>query len=189
VFCGSSVGRLASYPQAAVELAEVLVTRSIGLVYGGSSVGLMGVLADEVRRQGGTVTGVIPGALVAREVAHPGLEDLRVVGSMHERKALMADLADGFVALPGGFGTLEEFAEMLTWTQLGIQAKPCGLLDVHGYWEHLLRFLDHAVSEGFVKPANRALVVAGASPADLVDRLAAWRPVVAEEWITRANET
>ena len=176
VFCGSSPGLQPAYRQAALDLAETLVARDIGLVFGGSGMGLMGVLADEVLRRGGAVTGVIPEALMTKEVAHPQLEDLRVVGSMHERKALMADLADGFVALPGGFGTLEEFAEVLTWTQLGIQAKPCGLLDVAGYWDHLLAFFDHAVADGFLKPANRALVLADTSATGLLDLLAAWQP-------------
>jgi hypothetical protein len=137
----------------------------------------MGVLADEVLGRGGTATGVIPDLLLAKEVAHPRLDDLRVVGSMHERKAVMAELADGFVALPGGFGTLEEFAEVLTWTQLGIQAKPCGLLDIAGYWRPLLALFDQAVAEGFVKPTNRALVLADPSVTGLLDRLADWEPV------------
>lgn len=162
-----------------MDLAETLVARDIGLVFGGSGLGLMGVVADEILRRGGAVTGVIPEALMGKEVPHRGLEDLRVVGSMHERKALMADLSDGFVALPGGFGTLEEFAEVLTWTQLGIQAKPCGLLDVAGYWNQILGFFDHAVAEGFVKPVNRSLVLASDLAAGLVDRLAAWEPPAA----------
>ncbi len=177
MFCGSSAGHQPAYRGAAVELGQALVARDIGLVFGGSGLGLMGVMADEVIRGGGAVTGVIPEALVANEVPHRRLEDLRVVGSMHERKALMAKLADGFVALPGGFGTLEEFAEVLTWSQLGIQAKPCGLLDVAGYWTQLLGFFDHAVAEGFVKRANRALVLADSSVTRLLDRLAAWEPV------------
>ena len=176
MFCGSSPGHRPAYRQAALDLAGTLVARDIGLVFGGSGLGLMGVLADEVLRRGGAVIGVIPEALMAREMAHRGLADLRVVGSMHERKALMAELADGFVALPGGFGTLEEFAEVLAWTQLGIQSKPCGLLDVAGYWSHLLAFFDHAEADGFLKPANRALVLADTSATGLLDLLAAWQP-------------
>jgi hypothetical protein len=177
VFCGSSPGRQAAYRQAARDLAEALVARDVGLVFGGSGMGLMGVLAEEVLRRGGAVTGVIPEALMAKELPHQQLKDLRVVGSMHDRKALMADMADGFVALPGGFGTLEEFAEVLTWTQLGIQTKPCGLLDVAGYWSQLLGFFDHAVAEGFLRPANRALVLADPSVTGLLDRLADWEPL------------
>ncbi len=188
VFCGSSPGRRPAYRKAALDLAAALVERDLGLVYGGSRVGLMGSLAGEVRRLGGTVTGVIPEALVAKEVAEVGLEDLRIVGSMHARKALMADLADGFVALPGGFGTLEEFAEVVTWTQLGLQAKPCGLLDVEGYWQHLLRFFDHAVDEGFVREANRALVIGEREAGALLDRLAEWQPVPVEKWITSLRQ-
>jgi hypothetical protein len=189
VFCGSSPGHHPAYRDAALDLAESLVARDIGLVFGGSGMGLMGVLADEVLRRGGAVTGVIPEGLMAKEVANRQVKDLRVVGSMHERKALMADLADGFVALPGGFGTLEEFAEVLTWTQLGIQDKPCGLLDVAGYWSHLLAFFDHAVDEGFVRPANRGLVLADHSVAGLLDLLAAWQPVDAETWASDPEQT
>lgn len=188
VFCGSSAGYEPAYRQAAVDLAQLMVARGIALVYGGSGLGLMGVLADEVRRLGGSVTGVIPEALVGKEVAHPDLEDLRVVSSMHARKALMADMVDAFVALPGGFGTLEEFAEVLTWTQLGLQDKPCGLLDVAGYWQHLLAFFDHAVTEGFLNAANRALVLEGSSAGDLLDKLAAWEPTYVAKWITSPSQ-
>src|SRR5919199_3791597 len=173
VFCGSSPGADPAYAAAARRLAEVLVRRGIGLVYGGGSVGLMGVLADAALAAGGEVTGVIPRALQAREVGHAALPDLRVVETMHERKALMAELADGFVALPGGLGTLEEFFEVWTWAQLGIHAKPCGVLNVGGYFDPLLAFLDHAVAEGFVRDAYRAMLLVAAEPAPLLDRLAA----------------
>jgi uncharacterized protein (TIGR00730 family) len=145
----------------------------MGLVYGGASIGLMGVLADTVARTGGDVIGVIPRALVDREIAHSGLADLRVVGSMHERKALMTELADAFVALPGGMGTLDELAEAVTWGQLGIHAKPCGLLDVEGYYTDFLAFLDHGAAEGFLRPEHRDALVVETDPEELLDRLEA----------------
>jgi uncharacterized protein (TIGR00730 family) len=166
-------------------MAAELVRRNIGLVYGGSNVGLMGELADAVLRAGGEVEGVIPENLMALEVGHEGLTKLHVVRSMHERKALMADLADAFVALPGGFGTLEEFCEVVTWTQLGLHAKPCGILNVLGYYSPLLRMFDHAVEERFLKPENRALVLSGDSPAELLEALDEWRPIHAEKWLSR----
>ena len=150
VFCGSNPGRRPEYQAAAAALGRLLAGRGIRVVYGGAHVGTMGALADAVLAAGGEITGVIPAQLVAAEVAHPGLADLRVVGSMHERKATMASLADGFIALPGGIGTLEEFAEVVTWSQLGLHAKPTGLLNVLGYYDDLLRFLDHAVAERFL---------------------------------------
>ncbi len=159
------------YAQAAVSIARSLVSRKVGLVYGGSNVGLMGVLADTVLAEGGEVIGVIPQSLVKREVAHSGLTDLRIVGSMHERKALMADLADAFIALPGGFGTLDEFCEILTWTQLGIQNKPCGILNVDQYYDDLLRMFDHAVAEAFVKSAHRRMLLSDSDPESLLDGL------------------
>jgi uncharacterized protein (TIGR00730 family) len=152
-------------------------------VTGGGRVGLMGVVADSAMDAGGDVIGVIPEALAAKEVAHAGLTELRVVGSMHERKALMAELSDGFVALPGGFGTLEEFFEVLTWAQLGLHPKPCGLLNVAGYYDPLLSLLDHAVQEQFLRSAHRALVIEEKDPERLLDRLAAFRPRGAEKWI------
>jgi len=176
VFAGSAKGAHPDYAEAARALAAALVRRGMGLVYGGGSVGLMGVLADGVLAEGGEVIGVIPGPLASPELAHTGLTELRVVGSMHERKALMASLADGFVALPGGLGTLEETLEVLTWAQLGIHAKPLGLLNVRGYWNGLLGLLAHAVGEGFVRPEHAALLVAEPTPAALLDRFAAWRP-------------
>ena len=185
VFCGSSPGRRPEYGAAAEEMAAELVRRNIGLVYGGGNVGLMGIIADSVRKAGGEALGVIPEHLMAREVGHGGLTKLHVVHSMHERKALMADLSDGFVAMPGGFGTLEEFCEVLTWTQLGLHAKPCGILNILGYYSPLLAMFDHAVEERFLKPENRALVLAGESPTDLLQAMDEWRPVRVEKWLSR----
>ncbi len=187
VYCGSSPGARPGYRQAAEELGRVLAGRGIGLVYGGGNVGLMGAVADAALAAGGQVTGVIPRALEAREVAHTGLDDLRVVGSMHERKALMADLADAFVALPGGVGTLEELVEVMTWTQLGVHAKPCGLLDVEGFYDHLLAFLDHAVQERFLRAEHRALLVHAGSAPELLDAFAAWEPPGLDKWIDRGQ--
>jgi hypothetical protein len=152
-------------------------------VYGGGNVGLMGELADAALAAGGEVIGVIPEALVAWEVAHAGLTELRVVGSMHERKAVMAELADGFLSLPGGYGTFEEFCEILTWAQLGLHAKPCGLLNVEGYFNALLALFDHSVRERFVRPEHRAMVLEERDPARLLDRMAAYRAPVREKWI------
>jgi len=185
VFCGSSPGSRPEYGAAAEEMAAELVRRNIGLVYGGGKVGLMGIIADSVRKAGGEAQGVIPEHLMAREVGHKGLTKLHVVGSMHERKALMADLSDAFVALPGGFGTLEEFCEVVTWTQLGLHAKPCGILNVLGFYSPLLRMLDHAMEQRFLKPENRALVLARDQPADLLQALEEWRPVHVEKWLSR----
>ena len=185
VFCGSSPGSRPEYRRSAQEMAAELARRNIGLVYGGSNVGLMGELADAVLRTGGEVEGVIPENLMAREVGHEGLTKLHVVRSMHERKALMADLSDAFVALPGGFGTLEEFCEVVTWTQLGLHAKPCGILNVLGYYSPLLRMFDHSVEERFLKPENRALVLAGDSPAELLQAREEWRPIHTEKWLSR----
>jgi len=175
VFCGSSQGSRPEYAAAAEELGRELVRRNTGLVYGGGNVGLMGIIADAVLRAGGDVQGVIPEHIIAREVGHNGLTRLHVVRSMHERKALMADLSDAFIAMPGGFGTLEEFCEVLTWSQLGLHAKPCGILNVRGFYSSLLAMLDHAVEERFLKPENRALVLARESPADLLQALDEWR--------------
>jgi len=171
VFCGSSLGIDSEYALAASALAEYLTAQKIGIVYGGSNVGLMRIVADTAIRQGGEIIGVIPQSLVAKEVAHAGLSDLRLVGSMHERKALMSSLSDAFIALPGGYGTLEEFCEVLTWSQLGLQKKPCGLLNVRGYYDPLLRMFDHALREGFVKSEHRELVLSAKDPAALVDGL------------------
>jgi uncharacterized protein (TIGR00730 family) len=185
VFCGSSSGNRPEYRAAAEELGAELVRRKIGLVYGGGNVGLMGLIADAVLRADGEVQGVIPEHLMGREVGHKGLTKLHVVRSMHERKALMADLSDAFVALPGGFGTLEEFCEAVTWTQLGLHAKPCGILNVLEYYSPLLAMFDHAVEERFLKTENRALVLARESPADLLQALEEWRPLRVEKWLSR----
>jgi hypothetical protein len=171
VFCGSSLGVDPRAAAAARALGSTLASRGLGLVYGGASVGLMGELADAVLERGGHVVGVLPAALATRELAHPKLPDLRIVATMHERKAIMADLADAFVALPGGMGTLDETFEILTWAQLGIHRKPVGLLDVSGYFGPLLTFLDHAVAQGFVKAEHRGLVEVDSDPGRLVDRL------------------
>ncbi len=184
VFCGSNPGRRPEYLQAAREMGRVLVERGLGLVYGGGNVGLMGAVADTMLAAGGEAVGVIPEALMAREVGHTGLTQLHVVKTMHERKAMMADLCDGFVALPGGFGTFEEFCEVLTWSQLGIHPKPCGLLNVAGYYDTLLALFDHATAEGFVPARHRSLVLEDTSPAGLLDRLAAFTPPApGSKWI------
>ena len=179
VFCGSALGRQTAYADAARALATALLDRGLGLVYGGGSVGMMGTLADAVLAGGGEVIGVLPRGLARKERAHDGLTELHLVGSMHERKARMASLADGFVALPGGLGTLEEILEVLTWAQLGIHRKPVGLVDVEGYWTGLLALLRHAVGEGFVRPEYSALLLVEPTPVALLDRFAAWQPPAA----------
>jgi uncharacterized protein (TIGR00730 family) len=184
VFCGSSAGKRPAYREQARRLGETLARRGMGLVYGGGSIGLMGIVADAVLAVAGEVVGVIPRRLARKEIAHAGLTRLHVVPSMHERKALMAELADGFVALPGGMGTLEEMAEILTWAQLGLHQKPCGLLDVEGYYAPLAAFLDHAVAEGFLRPDHRALLLVDRDPEALLDAMARWRaPPGAVKWI------
>jgi uncharacterized protein (TIGR00730 family) len=183
VFCGSSPGSRPEYRAAAEELGTKLARSNIGLVYGGGNVGLMGVLADAVLAAGGEAVGVIPENLMALEVGHKGLTKLHVVRSMHERKALMADLSDGFIAMPGGFGTLEEICEVVTWSQLGLHAKPCGILNVLGYYSPLLAMFDHAVEERFLKPENRALVLARDSVVELLRAMERWRPVRVEKWL------
>lgn len=170
VFTGSRHGARTEYADAAKRLGRVLVERGYGLVYGGGNVGLMTVIADRVLELNGHVTGVIPDSLVSKEVAHQGLTELRVVQSMHERKALMAELSDGFIAMPGGIGTMEEFFEVLSWAQLGIHDKPCGLLNVAGYYDPLIQFLDHAVGQDFIKPKHRALLIVESEPVKLLDR-------------------
>ena len=187
VFSGSSPGAHPDYAQAAQELGRALADQDVGLVYGGASVGLMGILADAVLDAGGEAIGVIPQALVAREIAHPGLADLRVVGSMHERKALMADLADGFVALPGGMGTLEELFEVYTWTQLGLHSKPLGLLDVRSYYARLVAFLDHTVEERFMTVEHREMLVVEQRAEALLEAFRRWRAPLRSKWIDRAQ--
>jgi uncharacterized protein (TIGR00730 family) len=170
VFCGSSPGAQPEYVQAARELGMLLARKKIGLVYGGARVGMMGALATAAVEAGGDVTGVMPGSLVRKEVAFTGLKDLRIVETMHERKALMAELSDGFVALPGGLGTIEEFFEVLTWAQLGMHKKPCGLLNVSGYFDSLAGFIDHAVAQQFISPAGRSLVIMENTPEKLLQK-------------------
>lgn len=169
----------------AVKLGHVLAERGLGLVYGGGRVGLMGTIADAVLERGGEVIGVIPEDLVKKEVAHKGLSDLRVVGSMHERKALMARLSDGFIAMPGGFGTLDEFCEILTWAQLGLHRKPCGVLDVGGYFGLFLKFVDHSVAQGFVRAEHRDLVLVERAPEALLDAFARCKPVDLDKWLKK----
>jgi uncharacterized protein (TIGR00730 family) len=185
VYLGSSPGADPAYAAAVAALARACAQRGLGIVYGGAAAGLMGVLADAALEQGVDVIGVIPEGVLEREVGHRGLSDLRVVASMHERKALMADLADAFVAAPGGTGTLEELVEVYTWTQLGIQRKPVGLLDVNGYWAPLAAWLDHAVDQRFLRPEHRAMLLRDADPGALLDRLAAWEPPAVTKWLDR----
>ncbi|HPB82265.1 MAG TPA: TIGR00730 family Rossman fold protein [Spirochaetota bacterium] len=176
VFCGSSPGNNPEYREAARTLGRILAGRNIELVFGGGRVGLMNEIANTVLGTGGRVTGVIPQSLVDREVAHTGISELRVTGSMHERKALMAELSDGFIALPGGIGTFEEFMEIITWGQLGFHRKPCGLLNTLGFYDGLLEFLDHAVREGFLHDANRDSILVSESPEELLDLFTAYIP-------------
>ncbi len=185
VFFGSSSGSSPGYAEAAIALARHLAAQNISVVYGGGNSGLMGVLANTMLELGGSITGVIPRGLVAKEAAHTRIADLRIVESMHERKALMARLADAFIALPGGYGTFEEFCEVLTWTQLGIQSKPCGLLNVNGYYDALLALFDHAVAEQFLKPAHRSVVISDTDPEALVARLFTYQMPVVDKWPER----
>jgi uncharacterized protein (TIGR00730 family) len=184
VFCGSSTPPDPRYREMARSLGTLVATRGISLIYGGGRVGLMGELADAALRAGGRVTGVIPTGLFSREVPHAGLTEMHEVATMHARKQLMYDLADGFVALPGGLGTLEELAEVTTWSQLGLHAKPVVLLDVDGFWDPLAAQLDRMVEVGLLKHANRELIQRAASPADAMSALAAARPERVEKWIT-----
>jgi uncharacterized protein (TIGR00730 family) len=188
VFCGSNSGVHTEYASAAAALGQAIAARGVGLVYGGSNVGLMRALADAALEGGGEVTGVIPRSLVEREVAHRGLTDLRVVETMHERKALMADLADGFIAMPGGYGTFDELCEILTWAQLGIHTKPVALLNILGYWDPFLKFLDHAVGAGFLRRGHRELVEVRAEVGELLDLVldSERRPAAREsKWMKR----
>lgn len=185
VFLGSNPGNRPEYAEATRALGRELAKQGIDVVYGGSGVGLMGRLADAALEAGGKVIGVIPEKLVAKEIAHTGLSELHVVSSMHERKAKMAELADAFIALPGGIGTLEEFFEVLTWNQLGYHAKPCGLLDVAGYYSRLSDFLDHVTEEGFVFAPHRGMVLADESPAGLLDQFRGYVPPEVEKWIEK----
>lgn len=187
VFCGSNPGRHSVYREAAVSLGRLLARRGIGIVYGGASVGLMGAVADAALAEGGEVIGVIPRGLLAREVGHRGLSDLRVVGSMHARKALMAELSDAFIALPGGAGTLEEIAEVWTWAQLGDHEKPCGLLNVAGFHDALIAFLDHARDQGFMRAEHRGMLLAADTAEELLAAFAAYRAPHVRKWIEAAE--
>ncbi|HJP86389.1 MAG TPA: TIGR00730 family Rossman fold protein [Gemmatimonadaceae bacterium] len=187
VFCGSNVGARREYVEAARSLGRLLSDRGIGVVYGGSNVGLMAALANEILDNQGDIIGVIPRTLMQREVAHTELVDLRIVESMHERKALMAELCDGFVALPGGIGTLEEFFEVWTWAQLGMHDKPCGLLNIAGYFDGLLAFLDRAVEERFVRDVHREMVIVEENPQRLLDRFESYEPPRVVKWIGAAT--
>ncbi len=183
VYCGSSAGRLEAYADGARALARALVDRNLGLVYGGASIGLMGLIADTVLEFGGRAVGVIPRALARKEVAHKSLTELHITQSMHERKTLMAELSDGFIAMPGGIGTLEEIFEIWTWAQLGIHAKPCGLLNVAGYFDALTTFLDHAAAEQFLKPPHRSLLIVEPEPHALLDRFASYQAPSVQKWL------
>jgi uncharacterized protein (TIGR00730 family) len=174
IFTGSNPGARPEYAAAVCDLARVLVERGYGLVYGGGNIGLMSVIADAALERGGQVIGVIPEFLVDKELAHRGLSELRVVKSMHDRKAVMAELSDGFVGLPGGIGTMEEFFEVLSWAQLNLHDKPCGLLNTRGYYDHIAGFLDHAVAEAFLSPKHRSLLIVEDEPEKLVDRFEAF---------------
>jgi hypothetical protein len=185
VFCGSSKGARQEYETVARAMGQALAERGIGLVYGGGNVGLMGIIADTVMSSGGEVIGVIPKALFEKEVGNRGVTELRIVGSMHERKALMADLSDAFVAMPGGYGTFEEFCEVLTWAQLGFHRKPCGLLNVENYYAPLLTLFDQAVTERFVKIEHRSLILEETDPERMLDLLESYRPPILDKWIDR----
>lgn len=183
VYCGSSPGRLPAYVAGANALAEAMVRRNIRLIYGGAGIGIMGALADRVLALGGEAVGVIPKALAHKEVAHAGLTELHVTASMHERKMRMAELADGFVALPGGIGTLEELFEIWTWAQLGFHRKPCGLLNIAGYYDGLIGFLNHVRAEQFVKPAQRELLIVAGEPDALLERYADYQAPPVKQWL------
>ena len=183
VYCGSNAGADPAYAEATRLLARTLVDDGVRIVYGGAALGLMGVLADTAMEAGGEVIGVMPQALIDREIGHPNLTELKVVASMHERKALMAELADGFVAVPGGIGTLEELIEVYTWSQLGIHDDPCGVLNTRGYYDGLASFLDHAVQEGFLRPQHRATLFVAEDPGELLDAMAEFTPPRVGKWL------
>lgn len=187
VYCGSSPGRQSVYTESAQALAAELVNNDIGLVYGGASIGIMGAIADAVLAGGGQVTGIIPRSIAEKEVAHSGLTELKVVESMHERKQAMADIADGFIALPGGLGTIEELFEMLTWAQLGFHTKPIALFNVAGYFDHLLSFLNHAVDEQFVKSEHHSLLLVEDSPGKIIKSMELYQASVVDKCIGRSE--
>jgi uncharacterized protein (TIGR00730 family) len=188
VYCGSNFGEWGSYIEAAQDLGVKMAEREITLIYGGGNVGLMGAIADSVLAAGGKAIGVMPQALVDKEVAHTGLSELRVVGSMHERKSLMADLADAFIALPGGLGTLEEFCEVATWTQLGFHNKACGLLNIDGFYDGLLSFLNHATTEKFIRSEHRSIVLSEEDPVELIEKLSQFKVPTVHKWIDRDRQ-
>jgi uncharacterized protein (TIGR00730 family) len=187
VYCGSSSGRQPDYARVARQLARAMVSRNIDLVYGGASIGIMGEIANAVLEEGGDVIGIIPKGLFVKEVAHTGITELREVDSMHERKALMADLSDGFIALPGGLGTIEEILEIITWSQLGMHRKPCGLLNVCHYYDKLIDFLDHAVSEQFIKTSHRSTILIDERVDVLLEKFEAYKAPEAGKWINRKS--
>lgn len=187
VFCGANSGNRLAYTSSAKRMGKELAERAIGLVYGGGNIGLMGVVADACLEAGGHVIGVIPQALVDKEVAHQHLSDLRIVSSMHERKSMMAELSDAFVAMPGGFGTFEEWFEVVTWAQLGLHNKPCALLNVERYYEPLIRLIDHAVDEDFITQTHKQIVLSDSDPKRLLDKLSTWRSQPVERYITRTE--
>ncbi len=185
LFAGSSPGLRDSYAREAAAFGRLLANEGIGLVYGGASVGLMDFAANAALEAGGEVIGIMPQSLVDKEIAHHGLTDMRIVTSMHERKALMAELSDGFAALPGGLGTLEEFFEMLTAAQLGFHSKPCGLMNIEGYYDSLLAFLDHSVAERLLRQENRDMVIVAPNGGELLERFRSYRPVKVDKWLDR----
>lgn len=187
VYCGSSPGRAEQYAQAAQALAVEMVRRNIGLVYGGANIGIMGTIANHMLQRGGEVIGVLPEFLASKEVAHPQLTELRIVASMHERKAMMAELADGFIALPGGLGTLEELFEILTWAQLGLHSKPCGLLNTQGFYQGLLTFLQHATQEQFISQKHSALLLIEQEPEPLLEKMQHYQAPAVTRWLEAAN--
>ncbi|MCP4976094.1 MAG: TIGR00730 family Rossman fold protein [Maribacter sp.] len=183
VYCGSRPGRRSDYTLVAKQLARAMVNKNIDLVYGGASVGIMGKIANAVLEEGGEVIGIIPKELFVKEVAHTGITELKEVRSMHERKSLMAELSDGFIALPGGYGTIEEIFEIMTWSQLGMHNKPCGLLNVCNYYDNLIDFLDHAVSEQFINEINRSILLVDECPDALLEKFEAYKTPETEKWI------
>ncbi len=187
MFCGSSSGLRPEYRETALHVGRYLALQGIGVVYGGGRVGLMGAVADGALAAGGEVIGVIPEMLMRKEIGHTNLTELRVVSDLHQRKAMMADLSDGFIALPGGYGTFEEFCEVITWSQLSLHQKPCGLLNVAGYWDPLAQMFDHAVEEGFLRPENRKIVLMDDDFEALLKRMSEWKPSKVEKWIGKAE--
>lgn len=187
VFCGSNSGLRGDYAEAARQLGALFVREGIGLVYGGGKVGLMGIIADEVMNLGGRVTGIIPESLEKKEVGHRDVTELLVVGSMHERKALMAERADGFIAMPGGIGTFEEFFEILTWAQLGFHQKPCAILNIAGYYDGLLALCDQAVNEGFLRREHRRLILEDSDPESLLAKMKDFTPSTLEKWLEETD--